>query len=388
MVLIEEAKALYKETFREEPESVYYSHGRAEIIGNHTDHQGGIALIAGVDLGITAAIKGNVDEAVRVISSGFAPFMFFMDELEPCEEEKGTTIALFKGVFRYFKEHGFKVGGFSAALRSDLPAGSGLSSSAALEGLVAEVLNALYNNGEISALDRSLAGQYAEQVFFGKPCGLLDQLAVNTGGLNLVDFKPDPVEIKPVPWIRQIKILLINTGSSHQDLTEAYASIPADMKSVAKNLLGVERLGDSDMETFLDKVGMPCEGVSEEAKLRAQHFFDECKRVEDAARALGEGDSLTFFNAISLSQQSSLSYLHNTFLPGQYDHSPQQACDLVKPMLTKGACRMSGGGFAGSVLLFVFEDQVEPLIQALAPYYGKEAVVPLTIADGGPRRVA
>ena len=388
MILAKEAKKLYKDAFGHETTRVFYSHGRLEILGNHTDHQGGVCIVAGTDLGITAAVAKNPDGAIRVTSEGYSPFLFYLDELKLKKGEVGSTISIFKGVISRMKALGFKVGGFSCALKSDLPVGSGLSSSAAVEALVCKILDVLYNDGKMNPMDMAKISQYAENVFFGKPCGLLDQIGVCYGGLNYLDFKdPNKVVIEPLEYKLTLRPVLVNTGGTHANLTPLYASIPEDMRSVAHNLLGVERLSDSTMREFLERVCRPCLAVSEKAKLRAQHYYDECARVEEAKKALKENDSGTFIQDIRMSQESSRSLLCNTYVAGQYEHSPQQGVDVANQIIGHGGARIMGGGFAGSIICFVYPDDLNEFVAHMAKYYGAENVVPLTFRDGGPCEV-
>ncbi|MCR5349184.1 MAG: hypothetical protein K6E59_06240 [Bacilli bacterium] len=388
MILSEEAKKLYAETFGKEKTRVFYSHGRLELLGNHTDHQGGVCLVAGVDLGITAAVAKNDDGAIRVASEGYAPFMFHLDELRLKKGEVGTTIAIFKGVLSRMKALGHKIGGFSAALKSDLPSGSGLSSSAAVEALVVHILDTLYGKGDMKPMEMAKISQYAENRFFGKPCGLLDQIGVCYGGLNYLNFaNPDDIVVEPLEYTLTLKLVLVNTGGTHANLTHLYAAIPNDMTSVARNLLGVERLCESNLREFLSRVSVPCLAVSETAKLRAQHYFDECNRVEEAKKALREKDSFTFIQDVRMSQESSRSLLCNTYVPGQYEHSPQQGVDVANRIIGHGGVRIMGGGFAGSILCFVYPEDEKEFILNMAKYYGKENVVPLKIVEGGPTEI-
>ena len=386
MQLIKEAKKLYRQEFGRGDLRYFFSHGRLEILGNHTDHQGGVCIVGGVDLGITAAVCPNKDGAIRVVSEGFAPFMFHLDELALKKGEAGTTISIFKGVLHYLKKYGYEIGGFSCALKSDLPHGSGLSSSAALETLVCEIQSALYNKGKVKDFDAAKISQKAGNDFFGKPCGLLDQVGTQYGGLRYLDFSGD-IKIERIPYDLTLKVVVINPGSSHADLTDAYASIPADMTSVAKNLLGVERLCESDAKTYSEAVVRPCQAVSERAKLRAQHYYDECKRVEDAKKALLEKDPETFLQCIRLSQNSSNAFLANTFLPGRYEKSPQEAVDVANKFIGHGACRIMGGGFAGSIICFLYPTELDAFLQGVESVYGKENVHLVNFVNGGPTEV-
>ncbi|MBQ7250886.1 MAG: galactokinase [Bacilli bacterium] len=388
MILKDEARELYKEEFGKAKTRIFFSHGRVEVIGNHTDHQGGLCLVGGIDLGLTAAVAPNKDGAIRVVSKGFAPFLFHLDELKLKKGELGTTIGILKGILVKFTQQGYNIGGFTAAICSDLPAGSGLSSSAAVEALFCQILNVLYNDGKIGAFAMAKISQFAENVYFGKPCGLLDQIGVCYGGLLFLDFKnPDDIKIEPVEYTLPLHMVLVNTGGSHAGLTAYYASIPADMFSVAHNLMGIEQLGDADMKTFLQNVSQPCSGVTDVAKMRAQHFYDECQRVKEAKKALEERNCDTFLQQIRLSQYSSQTLLNNTFAPGHYDGSPQQAIDVANGIIGHGGCRIVGGGFAGSILCFVYPDDEAEFKKNMAKYYGKKNVVSLHLDPGGAREV-
>lgn len=388
MILANEAKKLYQEKFGREKTRVFFSHGRLEILGNHTDHQGGVCIVAGTDLGITAAVRKNDDGCVRVASEGYAPFMFYLDELKLKKGEVGTTISLFKGVMSKMKELGYRIGGFSCALKSDLPAGSGLSSSAAVEALICKIVDCLFNEGKMGPMEMAKVSQYAENVFFGKPCGLLDQIGVCYGGLDYINFGDEKnVVVEPLDYKLTLRPVLVNTGGTHANLTHLYASIPEDMHSVAVNLLGVEKLSESNIREFFARVSVPCLAVSERAKLRAQHYFDECLRVEEAKKAIKDNDGAKFIQDIRLSQESSRSLLCNTFVAGQYEHSPQQGVDVANQIIGHGGARIMGGGFAGSIICFVYPEDLDEFVGYMAKYYGKENVLPLSFAKGGPREV-
>lgn len=388
MILADEAKQLYQELFGNGHPRIFYSHGRLELIGNHTDHQGGVCLVSGVNLGITAAVVPNKDGAIRMASKGYSPFLFHTDELAKRVREEGTTLALCKGVLFKMKAMGYQIGGFTAALVSDLPSGSGLSSSAAVEALICEIVNVLYNKGKVTTIEKAVISQFAEREYFGKPCGLLDQIGVCFGGISYVNFNDHgDLRIEPVPYNVPLVPVLVNTGGSHSGLTDYYASIPNDMFSVAHNMLRVKKLSDATMEDFLRKVCIPNDGVSERAKLRAQHYYDECRRVDEARQALTNGDSATFLNDIRMSQESSKGLLANTMVPGRYEQSPQQAVDTANQIIGHGAARIMGGGFAGSILCFLYPDDVDEFVLNMSRYYGKGNVVSLSIEEGGPKEV-
>ena len=388
MIEIKESKKAFKEAFKTGANRFFFSPGRVEIIGNHTDHNLGQAIAACLDRGITAAVKKNNDDCIQITSVGYRPFTFYTDELEYDESEKGSTLALAKGVLRAMKDRGFKIGGFQAALMSDIQPGSGLSSSASIECLIAKIEDDLYNGGKMEPGVMAEICRYAENTYFGKPCGLLDQSAIAFGGINLLDFSSGSgVKCTPLKYEMQLRCVLVNTGSSHQGLDHLYAAIPQAMRHVATNLLGVNYLGQATAEQFMRSVSVPNLSVAEGAKLMAQHFYDECERVKAVQKALEINDTFTFLQKIRESQVSMAGFLHNTMIPGQYTHSPQQAVDLADKFAGKGAARMSGGGFAGSVLCYVYNSDIGKFIRALGSYYGIENVYEIKFLDHGPKEI-
>ena len=388
MKSVNEAKDLYKEAFgKARGVEGFFSHGRLELLGNHTDHNGGLCLVAAASLGITAAVKPNKDDCIRIASKGYRPFSFYLDELKLREGEEGTSIALTKGVLSIMKECGFNIGGFSAAMVSDIAAGSGVSSSAAFSILIAELENEYYNDGEIDSMTLSRIAKAAENEYFGKPSGMLDQIGSSFGGVNYLDFSGDLPTVEPVKWTLPIDLVLINTGSSHADLTPLYASIREDMACVARNMFRAERLCEASRDEFLKAVPHHYEAISENAKMRAQHFYDENERVKAARKALEEQDEISFLNCVRQGQLSQQIMLRNTMVPGVYERSPQQCVDLASKFIGKGAARAMGGGFGGSVLCFVYPDEKKAFMEAMASYYGAENVIPLTIPTSGPSRI-
>ena len=382
------AQEYFFHCFGEEEDYVYFSHGRLEILGNHTDHNRGLVLCAGCDLGITAAVSEDEDDYVCVHSEGFKSFEFPLSDLSLRENELGTSMALVKGILQRMKDLGYKIGGFKMACVSDIFAGAGVSSSAAFESLIVKVIDDLYNGGVIAPLEMAKIGQYAENVYFGKPSGLLDQIGTSFGGLTYVDFKEDDPEVEPLDFpFHGLSIFLVNPGSSHEHLTPLYASIPSDMKGIAKEIFGKSVLREISREEFFRYVNLPTPGLSERAKLRATHFFEENNRVLEARRAIKNRDEAIFLDAINNSQLSSQAMLGNTFVPGQYEKSPQQAIDALKPFLKKGAIRIMGGGFAGSVIAFVHDAEKGDFLAAATQYFGKENVVPVKILSKGPIKV-
>lgn len=362
-----------------------YSHGRLEIVGNHTDHNHGLCLVAGASMGIEAEVAKTDEGIVKVVSEGYPTFSFLVTELNKRPEEAGTSLALTRGILFRLKSLGYKVGGFSAALTSDIFPGAGVSSSACYESLIVAIISHLYNDDRIAPIVMATVGQFAEREYFGKPCGLLDQVGTSFGGIDFLDFKStDEPLVEPMKWSLPLEIVLVNTGGSHANLTPLYASIPSDMFSVAQKVFGKKYLREVSYADFSKAPSHSFDGVSDLAKRRAQHFFEENERVLAARKAVLEKDVASFLTSIASSSLSSKNLLENTVANGDYEHSPQKALDLAKPHLNGGACRIMGGGFAGSIICFLPQGKASAFKSAMADYYGAKNVVSVSIVDGGP----
>ncbi len=374
-------KAIYnfKERFSIEPEMEIFSPGRLEIIGNHTDHQGGMSLVAGASLGIYGAIGKRFDDKVEIISEGFEPVSFSIDDLS--NDEKGSSLSLVKGVLCYLKSHGYVIGGFSASFTKDLPVGAGISSSAAYELMIAECVNSLYNAGNISKEEKALSGKFAENVYFGKPCGLLDQIGSSYGNVNLVDFKEEKPKVKSVifPKRWKLSIILVNPGSSHEGLNGLYSSIREDMEDVAK-ALGHKRLSEVNIEEIKDV------NIEQSKKDRALHYFRETKRVEEAYSCIKRNDKKRFISLIKEGEESQETLLRNTYVINEYEHSPQEAVDYSKTILSKeGASRVMGGGYKGCIISFVPKKEEKEYISKMKERYGNDSVYLTNISEGSHR---
>lgn len=388
MIRKEQADALFYKEFGDLKRKHYFSHGRIEILGNHTDHNNGLCLVGGSTLGITASVSKNDVEAIHIASTGYKPYKIDLCSLEAEPGEKGTSLALTKGVVFALKKLGYRIGGFFAALDSDIPAGSGVSSSACYEALIGEIINDLYNDGGIPPQDLAFASQYAEVLYFGKPCGMLDQVGCCYGGVNYLDFKDaqNPI-IEPLEFALPLIPVLVLTKSSHEGLDSLYASIPNDMKRVAMNVFGKNVLREVNPQDFYRCIASPTVGVSEIAKLRATHYMEENKRVLDARRAILEHDVATFLRNVKMSGESSKTMLQNTMVPGCYKNSPQEAVDIAQRFLGNGACRIMGGGFAGSILCFLLPSEKEGFIAAMSKIYGKKNVLEQSFTPGGAKMI-
>ena len=387
MILLEKAKTLFVKTFKDDKHVLgCFSHGRMEIIGNHTDHNNGFAIVAGCDMGITAAFR-KADE-VAIVSEGFRPFRFNPNHLTYYKEQEGSSLSIVKGVMVKMKKLGYNIGGFEAALSSDILPGSGVSSSAAFEALIVKILLELYNKDkEMDQLTMAKVCHYAESKYFGKPCGLLDQIGACYGGIQFLDFEifAEP-KVEEVPFDLNCDFVLVISPSSHAKLTPYYAAIPADMESVASKMFGKRCLRECDREEFMRKLAVPTPGVSEIAKLRAQHYFDENIRVHEAKKAILNKDLPLFFRMLKESGFSSRNLLMNTMVPGIYADSPQEALDRAGIQIKEGegAVRIHGGGFAGGILCVTLPENTDAFIRKMNAYYGKDHVRKVQIVEGGP----
>ena len=337
---------------------VFSAPGRTEVGGNHTDHQHGCVLAAAVGLDVIAIVGQFEKDVIRIKSEGYPEDAVELADLEPAAEEKGSSAALIRGVAAGFKALGAELEGFCAYTTSDVLSGSGLSSSAAFENLVGTVIDRLFNGGKAGAVEIAKIGQFAENVYFGKASGLMDQMVSSVGGFVAIDFA-DPA----VPVIEKVdfdfsgagySLCITDTKGSHADLTPDYAAIPEEMRSVAREL-GAEVLRDVDEEEFYKAVPALREKCPDRAVLRAAHFFDENRRAQDEAAALGNGDTEEFFRLVRESGDSSAQLLQNLYSAGRpLDQEITLAIMLSKRILNgSGAVRVHGGGFAGTIQAFV-----------------------------------
>ena len=361
--------------------------GRTEIGGNHTDHNRGRVLAAAVNLDTLSAVSARDDMEVHIYSDGYAPLVMDLTELDVVEAEKGTTASLVRGVAARMKELGYRIGGFNAAVTSSVASGSGLSSSAAFEVMVCAILDEIYNGFSIGFIDRAKISQYAENVYFGKPSGLLDQMASSAGGLVTVDFRNDDPEVRAMSFDFArygYSLVVVATGGSHADLTDDYAAIPAEMKQVAAQL-GEEYLRRVRPEEFYQALPTLRGKVSDRALMRAMHFFEEDERVVRQVAALDRNDLFAFMWEIICSGRSSYMYLQNVYANNR-DQSLSLALAMAEHMLADkdGAWRIHGGGFAGTTLNFVPAAQLKHFIDSMEAAFGAHCCHVLDIRPEGP----
>ncbi|MCR5522067.1 MAG: galactokinase [Clostridia bacterium] len=368
--------------------SVFSAPGRTEVGGNHTDHNHGKVLAASVDLDAVAVVSKNSENTVRVKSENYEMDTAVLDDLAIRNEETGHSASLVRGICAAFKERGYKIGGFDAATASDVFSGSGLSSSAAFEVLVGTIMNYLYNEGKISPVEIAQISQYAENVYFGKPCGLMDQMACSVGGFVQIDFN-DPAS----PIIHKVNfdfsscghsLCIIDSGADHSDLTDDYAAVRREMEQVAESF-GKKVLRDTDREEFENNIAKVRSLVNDRAVLRAKHFFNENERVDAQVKALENGDFKKFKELIIESGFSSYMYNQNVFTcKAPLSQAVSVALAMCHDILKgKGAWRVHGGGFAGTIQAFVPNDMLNEFTEKITAVFGKNSCYILNIRPVG-----
>ena len=351
--------------------------GRTEIGGNHTDHNHGHVLAAAVDLDIAAAARKTEGNRVRVKSLEYPKIdVIDLGDLEMKEQEQGKSLAVIKGICARCRELGYKVGGFDAYTITKVLKGSGLSSSAAFEILIVTIISNLYNDGGIDPVTAAIIAQYSENVYFGKPSGLMDQMASSVGSVISIDFKdPSKPVIKAIDFdLEKYKhaLCVVDTGGNHADLTNDYAAIPYEMKEAAA-FFGKEVLRDVDPEEFYKKIPELREKVGDRAILRALHFFDDDRIAWEEAAALEKGDFDAFLALINKSGISSETRLQNVFAAvNPREQGPSLSLEISRRLLNgRGACRVHGGGFAGTIQAFVPVDMLGEYKESIEAVFGK-----------------
>ena len=370
------------------PERYFSAPGRTEIGGNHTDHQRGRVLAAAVNLDTVAAVRKNGTNTIRIQSKGYPMSVVDLSRLEPVASEINATPALIRGVAARFNQLGCQVEGFDAYCESTVLPGSGLSSSAAFEVLIGTIVNHLFFEGKVSQPEIAMIGQYAENVFFGKPCGLMDQTASAVGNLVTIDFfdKDNPV-IQPVSFDFAScghALCIIDSGADHADLTDEYAAIPGEIKAVAAHF-GKEVLTQIDEADFYANIPALRKTCGDRAVMRCIHFYQENARVPKQVSALQEGDFEGFLSLIKQSGYSSYMYLQNVIPAGYKAHQDVAvALGLCEHFLQgRGAYRVHGGGFAGTVQAFVPFDILDSFVAGMDGVLGQGACHVLSIRPQG-----
>ena len=379
----------FEELFGSDREvGVFSAPGRTEVCGNHTDHNHGKVLAASVNLDAVAVAGINGENIVRVKSEGYKMDVIDLNDLGIMPAERGKSAALVRGVCAGFKNRGYKIGGFDAATASDVLSGSGLSSSAAFEVLLGTMLNHLYNGGKISSVEIAQIAQFAENEYFGKPCGLMDQMACSVGGFVEIDFKdPDAPVIEKLDFdfgSCKHALCIVDTGGDHSDLTDEYAAVRSEMEDVASKF-GKSVLREVDREEFEKNIAVVRDSAGDRAVLRAMHFYNENVRVEKQAEALKKGDFEAFKALVIESGFSSYMYNQNVFTCKAPSNQPVSlALSICQQVLSgKGAWRVHGGGFAGTIQAFVPEELLGEFKSKICAVFGEKSCYVLNIRPEG-----
>lgn len=362
--------------------------GRTEVGGNHTDHQHGCVLAGGVNLDVIAVTAPNNDGKVRIKSEGYDMDVIDITELEKNTAEHGRASALIRGVLSRFKELGADISGFNAYTTSNVLKGSGLSSSAAFEVLVGNIVNGMFFNNKADEITIAKIGQYAEREYFGKPCGLLDQMASSLGGFTYADFfnPAEPITEKINLDIHSFgyTLCVVDTGGNHANLTQDYADITIECKEIS-NKLGVDFLRDADQNRFYNSIAELRRACGDRAVLRAFHFFNENDRVEKQKAALKAGDFEDFLKLVNESGESSYDYLQNLYSNSAVsEQGLPLAIALTKKFLNgKGACRVHGGGFAGTIQCYIPSELLADYKKTIEAVFGENSCCVLNIRPVG-----
>lgn len=382
----------FKAAFGYEAECVFSAPGRSEICGNHTDHNLGKAVGASINLDTLAFVAKRDDGKICIKAKGFKDIDIDINKLEKIDSEEGDSVSLVKGVCKKLSDMGYAIGGFDAFTTNDVFKGSGLSSSAAFEIIMAFIINSLYNDEKIDAKTLSVASQYAENVYFGKASGLLDQLSCAYGGIISIDFKnaTDPI-VERVPFdfgATGYSMVITDTRCDHADLTDDYVAIKSEMQAVA-NHFGKQHLREVEYEDFYAALPELKAKLPERALIRAFHYFNENKNVENLATALKANDFEKFLAVVNRSGLSSSRYLQNIYS----DKNPKSqgmslAIALSEQILEgRGASRVHGGGFGGTMQAYVPNDMVDRYIEKMESVFGEKCCYLLKIRSVGPMRV-
>ena len=362
--------------------------GRTEVGGNHTDHQHGCVLAGGVNLDVIAVTAPNNDGKVRIKSEGYDMDVIDITELEKNTAEHGRASALIRGVLSRFKELGADISGFNAYTTSNVLKGSGLSSSAAFEVLVGNIVNGMFFNNKADEITIAKIGQYAEREYFGKPCGLLDQMASSLGGFTYADFfnPAEPITEKINLDIHSFgyTLCVVDAGGNHANLTQDYADITIECKEIS-NKLGVDFLRDADQNRFYNSIAELRRACGDRAVLRAFHFFNENDRVEKQKAALKAGDFEGFLKLVNESGESSYDYLQNLYSNSAVsEQGLPLAIALTKKFLNgKGACRVHGGGFAGTIQCYIPSELLADYKKTIEAVFGENSCCVLNIRPVG-----
>ncbi len=379
-------------SFNTQPEFVYSAPGRSEICGNHTDHNLGKAVGASINLDIIAFVSKRDDDKIEIKANGFSDILVDLNNLDSVPSEQGDSVSLVKGICYKYKQMGFKIGGFNAYTANNVLKGSGLSSSAAFEILIAFILNDIYNGRSIDAKTMAIASQFAENVYFGKASGLLDQLSCAYGGMIAIDFgNPENPDVRPLPFDFDktgYSLIITDVNADHADLTGDYVAIKTEMQSVA-SFFGKEHLNEVDFNEFKSNLKAIHQNVSERALIRAFHFFRENINVEKMVECIDNNDFEGFKQIVLKSGRSSFMYLQNIYSDKRptYQKVSLALCMSDEFLDQKGAWRVHGGGFGGTIQAYVPNNDVKDYIDYMESVFGSGCCYALKIRNVGPVRI-
>ena len=387
-----EAISTFESLYGEGEAAIFSAPGRSEIGGNHTDHQHGQVLAAAINLDAIAIVKETKDDTVQVVSGDAPMISISLDDLEAYKCEEGTTLSLVKGVLAGIKKSSRKVGGFKTYITSDVLIGAGLSSSAAFETIIGTIVNGLYNDMQISPVDIAIIGQYAENVYFGKPCGLMDQMASSVGNLVHIDFAdPKSPVVEKVEYDlsgQGYSLCIVDTKGSHADLTEDFAAIPTEMKQAAA-CFGKEFMGQVLKTELLAGLPRVREAAGDRAALRAIHFVEENERVGMEVDSLKKNDFPSFLKTVRASGNSSFKFLQNVYTNHDVKHqNVSVALAASESILDEDeVSRVHGGGFAGTIQAFVKNEHVKEYQSYMDLIFGEGSCSILKIRKYGGMKV-
>jgi galactokinase len=381
----------FKELFGSQEFRIFSTPGRTEISGNHTDHNNGKVIAAAVNIDTVGAVS-RISERTAALYSQEYGRLFEIDttDLDIRGEEKGSTAALMRGILKGFKDHGFSIGGFVGYIQSDVQVGSGLSSSASIEVLIGTILNELYNNGKVESLDIARIGQYAENKYFGKPCGLMDQIACAYGNIVGIDFadrnNPIITDLDLDLSRYAYSLLIVETGGNHADLTHEYAAIPEEMLMVSE-AMGKKNCREITKAELYTNIPRLRSIIQERPILRALHFIEENARVDKQMEFIKQGRFDDFLNLVNESGNSSLKLLQNIYPACNAREQPITLGIILTEQfissIGEGAVRIHGGGFAGTYQVFLPEKYISQYIEMIEPLFGKGSVRNLAIRKHG-----
>ena len=364
---------------------IFSASGRTELSGNHTDHNNGNVLTASINLDKLALVSKREDNKIIVYTDGIDnPDSIDINNLEIDKKEFGKSTALIRGVCAGLINSGYKIGGFTAFLNNKVLMGSGLSSSASFESLIGEILNALYNDDKIEKTEIALIGQFAENIYFGKPCGLMDQMGCSVGGIISIDFKnPKSPQIEKVEYDFEksgYALTIVDAKGDHSSLTEEYAAIREEMNAIAK-YFSKEVCRDITKEELISNVPKIREKIGDRAILRAYHFITENERVINQINALKNNDIKKYLNLMNESGLSSFMYLQNCFsITSSKNMGVALALTLTKDFLNgDGACRVHGGGFAGTIQSLIPLNRVEEYTKLMDSIFGEKSAIKIKV---------